>query len=206
VQVIVRPQINIEVWLPSQTWNGRFHGRAGGGVIAYDDLAEALRAGFATATTDTGHAASDKYWAMKADGSTNLPALEDFGWRSLHQMTITAKAVIAAFYGKAPRYSYFSGCSNGGRQGLMLAQRFPQDYDGIIAGCANPAFNRELATFLWPQVVMRQRLGQPIAEGKLRALSKVRMDYPTDLSIIHEIALLTWHPSLARRIPLRSPV
>ena len=179
VHIQVQPQINIEVWLPTNGWNERYHGRGVGGlggVIWHDDLAQALRAGFATATTDTGHSASDKDWAIQPGGGTNMQALEDYGWRSLHQMAITAKAVITAYYGQAPRHSYFSGCSGGGRQGLMMAQRFPEDYDGILAGCAPAAFNRELANFLWPQVVMRERLRKPISEAKLQALSKAVAD------------------------------
>lgn len=126
--------IRFEVWLPEQGWDGRFNGANSGGFagyINYMDLSAALRAGQASAGSDTGHAASpsDGAWAQ------GHPAkVRDYGWRAVHLTTVAAKQLIAAFYGRGPEYSYFIGCSNGGRQALMEASRFPDDYDGIIAG------------------------------------------------------------------------
>jgi hypothetical protein len=175
VRIVIAPQIKVEVWLPAKNWNERFHGRGiggTGGFIAHQYLADSLREGYATATTDTGHDASDLNWGSNPDGSTNMSALSDYGWRSVHEMTLKAKQTIAAYYGRPSQYNYFSGCSGGGRQGLTEVQRFPADYDGVLAGCTPMAFNRELATFLWPQVVMRERLGRPISVDKLHALSE----------------------------------
>jgi feruloyl esterase len=132
----VSPAINFEVWMPASGWNGKFQAVGGGGfagVISYGAIATALNRGYATASTDTGHSTPGGSWAL------NRPELViDFGYRAIHEMTVRAKAVIAAFYGNPPRYSYFVGCSTGGRQGLMEAQRYPNDYDGIVAGA--PAY------------------------------------------------------------------
>ena len=128
----VRPAVNFEVWMPVSGWNGKFQGVGGGGfagVISYGAMATALRRGYATASTDTGHATPGGSWAM---GHPEL--VIDFGYRAVHEMTVKAKAIVEAFYGTGPRRSYFVGCSTGGRQGLMEAQRYPSDYDGIVAG------------------------------------------------------------------------
>jgi len=130
--------IHFEVWLPEAGWNGKFRATGNGGFagsINYAEMAAALRDGYATASTDTGHRADgiDANWALG-----HPEKIADFGYRAIHEMTIKAKAIIQSFYGEAPKHSFFSSCSNGGRQALMEAQRFPEDYDGIIAGA--PAY------------------------------------------------------------------
>ena len=122
----------MEVWLPASGWNGKFQAVGNGGwagVISYAAMADAVRAGYASASTDTGHVGGRGTFALD-----HPEKLIDFAWRSEHEMTVKAKAVIQAFYGSAPRLSYWNGCSTGGRQGLKEAQMFPDDYDGIIAG------------------------------------------------------------------------
>ena len=124
--------IKIEVWMPASGWNGKFQAVGNGGwsgAIAYAAMGTALSTGYATASTDTGHSGST---ASFAPGHPEK--LTDFGYRSVHEMTVAAKAVIAAHYGNAPRLSYWRGCSAGGRQGLKEAQQFPADFDAIIAG------------------------------------------------------------------------
>jgi feruloyl esterase len=131
--------IKIEVWMPanrqnSGSWNGKLQGQGNGGFageIGYRQLGIAVYQGYATVSTDTGHSAggTDASWALG-----HPEKLTDFGYRGIHEMTRVAKVVVKAFYGKDPRHSYFGGCSNGGRQALMEAQRFPEDYDGILAG------------------------------------------------------------------------
>ena len=126
--------IKVEIWIPASGWNGKYQGQGNGGFagsIGYDAMAATIAQGYATAGTDTGHAASgvDARWALHHPEKVN-----DFGWRAIHEMTVTAKAVIAAYAGSAARRSYFDSCSDGGREALMEAQRFPADYDGIIAG------------------------------------------------------------------------
>jgi len=131
--------IKIEVWLPAANWNGKFMAVGNGGfsgAINPGPMRQPLMRGYAVAATDTGHESggADASWAM------GHPEKQiDFGYRAVHEMTVTAKAIVKAFYESAPRYSYWNGCSSGGKQGLKEAQRFPEDYDGIIAGA--PANN-----------------------------------------------------------------
>lgn len=124
--------IKIELWLPVSNWNKKLQSVGNGGwagVISYPALANALREGYAAASTDTGHVGGSGSFALG-----HQEKLIDFGWRSEHEMTVKAKAIARAFYGNGPRLSYWNGCSTGGRQGLKEAQMFPDDYDGIIAG------------------------------------------------------------------------
>jgi Tannase and feruloyl esterase len=128
--------IKIEVWLPASNWNGKFEAVGNGGWngnIDQNALATGLRRGYATASTDTGHEGGGGPWMQ------NQNKLIDFGYRAVHEMTEKGKAIIAAFYGNNARLSYFNGCSAGGRQALKAAQKFPQDFDGIIGGA--PALN-----------------------------------------------------------------
>jgi pimeloyl-ACP methyl ester carboxylesterase len=176
VALTVSPQIRIEVWLPKDTWNGRFRGEGGGGYagqISYGGLAAGIRAGYATASTDTGHPASvGGTFALNPDGTLNMTLIADFAERSLHELVIKAKAVINAYYGKAPAYSYWNGCSTGGRQGLMAAQRFPDEYDGLVIGAPAINWDRFIAAELWPAIVMNKTVGSPIAASKLNAVTK----------------------------------
>ena len=131
--------IKVEVWLPSAGWNGKFVGIGNGiwaGQLSYSQLADPLKRGYAVATTDTGHSGN----GLTAEWAIGHPEkLVDFGHRAVHEMTVTAKRAIAAFYGRAPEKSYWNSCSTGGRQGLMSAYRYPEDYDAISAMApANP--------------------------------------------------------------------
>ncbi len=137
VTAVLRPttdsEIGIAVWLPEQAaWNGKYQavGNGGwGGSINTADMTAALARGYATSSTDTGHNGG------RASFAPNHPEkLVDFGYRSVHEMTIAAKALIAGYYDVPAKLSYFVGCSSGGRQALMEAQRYPQDYDGVVAG------------------------------------------------------------------------
>ena len=124
--------IRIEVWMPASGWNGKLQGVGNGafsGAIAYRAMAVALARGYAAASTDTGHSGGS---ASFAPGHPEK--VIDFGWRAVHEMTVAAKAIIAAFYDAGPTWSYWNGCSAGGRQGMKEAQRFPADFNGIIAG------------------------------------------------------------------------
>jgi hypothetical protein len=143
VSLMVPPEINIEVNLPT-AWNGRLYMFGNGGWAGESfeapgrvaNRAHGLKAGFVTAATDTGHSAASEPGASFA---VNRQKLLDFGFRSLHVTAETAKMMARAYYGAGPSKSYYDGCSQGGRQGLILAQRFPNDFDGIIAGA--PALN-----------------------------------------------------------------
>jgi feruloyl esterase len=144
---VVTPAIKFEVWLPEgSTWNGRFQAVGGGGlagIISYPAMAEAVRAGYASSSTDTGHESTDSTWLL------DRQRVIDYGYRAIHEMTVKAKAVIESHYGRAPQYSYFNGCSTGGRQGLMTAQRFPDDYDGIVSGAPVNRFTQLHMAQLW---------------------------------------------------------
>jgi pimeloyl-ACP methyl ester carboxylesterase len=171
VAVTVAPQIHIEVWLPKDTWNGRYRGEGGGGYagqISYGGLAAGIRAGYATASTDTGHPASaGGTFALNSDGTLNTQLIGDFAERSLRETVLKAKAMINAYYGKAPAYSYWNGCSTGGRQGLMAAQRFPEEYDGFVIAAPAINWDRFIPSELWPQIVINKTVGAPIDATKL---------------------------------------
>jgi tannase/feruloyl esterase len=138
LEATVRPSrdshIDIEVWLPQSQWNGRLLGVGNGGLggsIPYFRLGESVNSGYAVAATDTGHRGSprDAEWAV------GHPEKQiDFDFRAIHETAVIAKALIRTFYGAPHKYSYFSSCSNGGRQALMEAERYPDDYDGVMAG------------------------------------------------------------------------
>ncbi len=130
--------IKIEVWLPASGWNGKFVGIGNGiwaGSISYFQLGEPLSRGYAVAATDTGHTGS----GLSADWAVGHPEkLTDFGYRAVHDMTVAAKAAVREFYGDGPKMSLWNACSTGGRQGLMEAYRFPEDYDAISAMAPPP--------------------------------------------------------------------
>jgi feruloyl esterase len=128
--------INVELWLPTEDWNGKFlavgNGGWAGSIQGYGDMQDALRRGYATAATDTGHSAADGTGGLFGLGHPEK--IVDFAFRALHDMTVKSKRLIDIFYREPLDYSYYKGCSTGGRQGVMAAQRYPGDYDGIIAG------------------------------------------------------------------------
>jgi feruloyl esterase len=179
VQGVMRPssdsKIRFEVWLPEKNWNGRELGVGNGGfagAIGYRELAGYLMRGFAVSGTDTGHQANgtDATWAFG-----HPEKVKDFGWRSIHLTAQRSKEIIRAYYGKPQQKSYFDACSDGGREALMEAQRFPEDYDGILAGA--PAY--AWSTLLASGVAAMEALGDPtayISSLKLPAIQKAALD------------------------------
>lgn len=161
-------EVNVYVWMPldKKDWNGRFLGTGGGGWAAGFEggLAPAVGLGYAAAMTDAGHdamrsgvsAATDGSWLLHEPGVVNLPLLYDFAYVALDDMTAIAKRMVEAYYEKPAEYSYWSGCSTGGRQGMAQAQRFPENYDGILS--AAPAMNWAtfVVTELWGQIIMNE--------------------------------------------------
>ncbi len=124
--------IKIELWMPTINWNGKFQAVGNGafsGTIAYAAMMTALGRGYATSSTDTGHTGGSASFALG-----HPEKVVDFGWRAVHEMTVTSKKIIATFYDASPKFSYWNGCSAGGRQGMKEAQVFPADFDGIVAG------------------------------------------------------------------------
>lgn len=140
-------RILFEVWLPLQNWNGRFAGVGNGGwagTISYGGLQEQIRRGYASASTNTGHEAAPGVNAARF-AFEHPEQLIDFASRAHHETTLKAKALVGAFYGKPPQHAYWIGCSSGGYEGLMEAQRFPADYDGIVAGAPANNWTRLMA-------------------------------------------------------------
>ena len=132
----IEPAVEFEVWLPAEGYNGRLlalGNAAMAGSITFSGLAVWMSAGYAVFATDTGHKTTSLFDASWALGRPDL--IEDFGHRSLHATTENAKKITAAFYGEPAAHAYYSGCSKGGQQGLMEAQRYPEDFDGILVGC-----------------------------------------------------------------------
>jgi hypothetical protein len=171
-------QIGVEVWIPASGWNGKLQSIGNhelGGVIFYGDMGAELKRNFAVASTDTGHTeTADASWA-----SGHPEKVVDFGWRAVHEMTVTAKAVVAAFYGTNARYSYFNGCSSGGREALKEAQRFPDDYDGIISGSAMNYWTHSHLVHIWEAQTM---LKEGIDGAAYLPLSKFQLVMNTALA------------------------
>jgi feruloyl esterase len=161
--------IHVEVWLPASGWNKKFQGIGNGGFagsIDWNSLASAVSHGYAAAATDTGHQAggTDAAWALK-----HPEKIADFGYRAIHETADRAKSVIAAFYGEEAKHSYFNSCSNGGRQALMEAERYPGDYDGIAAGAPANYWTHLLTTAIFDVQALSQP-GSAITSSKLPAI------------------------------------
>src|SRR5579864_447568 len=159
VQGVAQPSadshIEFEVWLPVAAWNGKYFAIGNGGFagsIQYNLMAAALVNGYASSSTDTGHQGP----ATSADWALGHPEkIIDFAYRAIHQTAEKSKAVIVSFYGRDAKHSYFGACSNGGRQGLMEAQRYPGDYDGIISGAPANFWTHNFAGFIWDQQALQ---------------------------------------------------
>lgn len=169
--------IKIEVWMPVAGWNGKFEGTGNGGYaggIAYGGLADGLRSGFAVANTDMG---TSEPSGRGADDLVGHPERwRDWGSRSTHEMTVAAKQIIRMFYGKEPALAFYLGCSTGGQQGLVEAQRFPDDYDGIAAG--GPANNRTRLhmDFIWNYAAAEEKPDSRIPAEKLALMSNAMLN------------------------------
>ena len=164
--------IKVEVWLPARGWNGKYVGIGNGiwaGQLSTSQLGEPLSRGYAVATTDTGHTGT----GLTADFAIGHPEkLVDFGHRAVHEMTVAAKRLIAAFYGKGPALSFWNSCSTGGRQGLMEAYRYPEDYDAISAMApANPMTDL-MAQSMWVGIKAQRSPAATLSLPKLALLHK----------------------------------
>jgi hypothetical protein len=166
--------ITFEVWMPAAQWNGKFEQLGSGGLagsINIFSLAAVMKKGYATAGTDDGHQGSpvDGSWA------TGHPEkVKDFGYRAVHETSVKAKKLVEAFYQKPPSYSYFNGCSEGGREALMEAQRYPEDFNGILAGAPAHKWTELMFGFAWNA----QALNAPasfIPEAKRRAVREAAL-------------------------------
>jgi len=149
-------RVRVFVALPQTSWNGRFRGTGGGGFWGGTEMSlrSPVSKGYVTVATDTGHEGGSGSFALNANGRLNWQDIRNNAYLGIHDMTVVGKALTLAFYGKAPRYSYFVGSSTAGRQGLMEAQRFPDDYDGILSGCPAVSWPSMIPAMFWPQEVM----------------------------------------------------
>jgi len=171
VKVLVPPAINIWVGLPTGgNWNGRLQSEGGGGYAGSVGIPTgSIAAGYIGVQTDTGHVGGSGTFGMLTpvpNGAPDVQLQTDFAYRSEHEMAVIGKQLAQAFYGEVPRYSYWNGCSTGGRQGMRIAQQFPGDYNGIVAGAPAFHWDRFQAYQIWPQVAMRLDAGGPIAGAK----------------------------------------
>ncbi|SMD24521.1 tannase/feruloyl esterase family alpha/beta hydrolase [Kibdelosporangium aridum] len=177
----VGDKVTVKVWLPVSGWTGRFQGVGGGGysMTGWDaSLAEAVKLGYAAATTDGGvgsDMSSPAAWALDEHGNVNTELLTNFASRSLHDMAVAGKAVTAQYYGSPAKYSYWNGCSQGGRQGVMNAQRYPDDYDGINAMAPAINWNRFAVGGLWARVVQNEERNQ-LTDCELNAFETAAID------------------------------
>ncbi len=167
-------EIKVEVWLPASGWNGKLQAVGNGGwtgSIGYPALARALARGYAATSTNTGHDGDSAAFAMG-----HPEKLIDFAWRAVHEMTVQSKEVVKAFYGNKPKYSYWNGCSSGGKQALKEAQRFPDDFDGIIAGApANNWVHQKAAVIAVSQAVHKDEASF-IPDSKYPVIHKAVLD------------------------------
>jgi feruloyl esterase len=159
---------------PPGAGNGKVLGTGNGGysgAIGYAAMEQALRQGYATAGSDTGHTGEDLKF-----GLNHPEKIDDWAWRATHVMTETAKLVARSYYGRFPAFSYFSGCSTGGQQALMEAQRFPGDYDGIVAGAPGNNRVRLNIGFLWSWLAVQPEQGASLPPAKLPLLNRAAIE------------------------------
>jgi len=149
-------RIRIFIGLPLNGWNGRFEGVGGGGFSggSPNGVVAPAGQGYAAGSTDTGHEGASASFALDSTGHLNWQLIRDNAYLGIHEMTVTGKALVEAFYGVPARHSYFNGCSTGGRQGLSEAQRYPADYDGILSGAPAINWTRLHVEQMWGTVVM----------------------------------------------------
>ncbi|WP_341890704.1 tannase/feruloyl esterase family alpha/beta hydrolase [Variovorax sp. YR752] len=178
VKARVGANVNIWVALPSANWNGRLRAEGNGVYAGASQLVvpdDSVRQGFVGVKTDTGHAGTakgplpdflDGSWGMDATGGPATQLQTDFAHRSEYLMSVIGKQVAKAFYGRDPVRSYWYGCSTGGRQGLMMAQRYPEAYDAILAGAPAIHWDRFQTYQIWPQMAMKYEAGGPMSAAK----------------------------------------
>jgi feruloyl esterase len=182
VTMVLQPtsdsNINVELWMPAENWNGKFlaigNGGWAGSIQGYGDMQEGLRRGYATAATDNGHSAADGPNGMFALGHPEK--VVDFAYRAVHDMAVKSKRVIAAYYAQPLQYSYFKGCSTGGRQAVMSAQRYPGDFDGIIGGALANRHIHMHTSAVASSIHLSRNPNQAIPEAKAKFVNKAVME------------------------------
>ncbi|MBN2763579.1 MAG: tannase/feruloyl esterase family alpha/beta hydrolase [Bacteroidales bacterium] len=194
-------RVTVSIALPVKNWNGRFYGMGGGGFMAGIPLLMTfpLSQGFAAAVTDAGHVGGSGSFALDTiEHRLRWQEIRDFAYLGIHDMTVTGKELVKAFYGKPAGYSYFVGGSTGGRQAMMEAQRYPGDYDGIMSYFPAINWSRFLISDLWPQAVMNDE-NNFVSKAKLEAVTKAVVaasdgDDETIDGVIDDPINCTWDP------------
>jgi feruloyl esterase len=167
-------EIRIEVWMPASGWNGKLQAVGNGafsGSIVYRPMALALDRGYAATSTDTGHSGGSAVFALG-----HPEKLIDFGWRAVHEMTVASKRIIAAYYDAGPKRSYWNGCSAGGRQAMKEAQRFPADFDGIIAGSPGLDWTGRAAQAVRMAKILEKNEPARLAQRQIELLHRAVID------------------------------
>jgi tannase/feruloyl esterase len=175
--------VNVQVWLPTDTWNGRLQAIGGSGFQAglhragLMGMLAAVGEGYATVGTDAGlgSATSPDPWALVSEGNVNLFLLQNLGSTSLNDASIIAKSIINNFYGEPAKFAYFNGCSQGGRQGLMLAQRYPDAYEGIAASAPAIYWNPLFTSMFWPSLLI-DSLGEVPPSCEIDAITNAALE------------------------------
>ncbi len=167
--------IKMELYLPAENWNGKFvmqgNGGWAGSIQGLAAMQAALREGYATSATDTGHSGGDGMFALG-----HPEKITDFAYRAVHETAVKSKMLIKAYYGKDPKYSYWNGCSTGGRQGLVEVTKFPDDFDGVIAGApANPHIHLHAAGV--ERSIELIKNNTPLTQAKVNALHQAILDH-----------------------------
>lgn len=176
LQPVPDSHIKIEVWMPLAHWNGKFLGLGTGGwggAIPYEDLATALARGYAAAASDTGHEDPNQSGEFAIGHPEQII---DFSYRAIHEMTRAGKVIVGAFYGRAAQPSYFNGCSTGGREALVEAQRYPRDYNAILARSPDTSVTREDANDLWATLALTRTPESGLSKEDFRLLHRAVLD------------------------------
>lgn len=172
---VIEKEIGFELWLPPPAaWNGRYLGAGNGGdagFINYIIVARGVNRGFAAASTDTGHDMADPHWALG-----HPDRLENYGFRAQHLLAVNAKKLIDLYYGRQPDHAYFLGCSGGGAQGMNEVQRYPADYDGIIAGASGTSMVPLSARFLMSALLAESDPAGVLTADDWRRVSQAAVD------------------------------
>jgi feruloyl esterase len=171
IEATIEDEIGFELWLPQRTdWNGRMLGTGNGGFagfIRYDGLAHGVKRGFASLSTDTGHRSEERHWSIG-----HPRRLENYGHRGQHLSAVNARILIEAYYGRAPTFRYFMGCSGGGMQGMNEVQRYPADYDGVIAGAHGYSIAGISARWLESALIGRGWPGTSLTQADWKAIAE----------------------------------
>ena len=165
-------------------WNGRIQDLGGGGYVgSVGTVTSATDTGYVGSSTDTGHeltaplgGALDASFALNPDSTLNWGLIRDFAFNGIHEQAVWTRIVTQLYYGMNPKYTYWNGCSTGGRQGHQQAQKYPNDFDGILAGDSAFNWDRFIPSELWGQIVMNQEVGAPISATKLNAVTQAAIN------------------------------